>query len=531
MAHHGGVLDTSAPAQPRVARLWPALAGLVSAGFGLGVAEAVAGLLGRTATPVVAVGEAFIDRVPGWLKDLAVEWFGTADKAVLIGGVLVVFAALSAGIGVLTARHRGAGLLAAAALGIVAALAVWTRPDTTANDLLPTIVGAGASLVALDRLVARAVAAGREPVASERSAWSRDGESRRRFLRATAVVAGIAALSGTVGRWLGSRRSGVEESRDALAADLGEEPAVSPPPGTDLGVEDAEPWRTPNDVFYRIDTALSVPLVRAEDWRLRVHGLVDREVSLTFDELVGLGLVERWVTLTCVSNEVGGYLAGNALWSGVPVAEVLARAGPESRADAVRSTSADGWTAGTPLDVLTDGRDALFAVAMNGEPLPVEHGFPVRMVVPGLYGYVSATKWVVDVEVSRFDDFDAYWTTRGWSERGPIKTASRIEVPRSGATVRAGRVAVAGMAWAQHRGIQSVEVRVDDGPWRRARLGVVPSTDTWRQWVWEWDAEPGDHELRARAITADGELQIQDEAPPAPDGATGWHRVSVEVQD
>jgi hypothetical protein len=262
-----------------------------------------------------------------------------------------------------------------------------------------------------------------------------------------------------------------------------------------------------------------------------VHGLVDREVSLTFDELVGLGLVERWVTLTCVSNEVGGYLAGNALWSGVPVAEVLARAGPESRADAVRSTSADGWTAGTPLDVLTDGRDALFAVAMNGEPLPVEHGFPVRMVVPGLYGYVSATKWVVDVEVSRFDEFDAYWTTRGWSERGPVKTASRIEVPRSGATVRAGRVAVAGVAWAQHRGVQSVEVQVDDGPWRRARLGVVPSTDTWRQWVWEWDAEPGDHEVRVRAITADGELQIQDEAPPAPDGATGWHRVSVEVQD
>ncbi|MGH8825801.1 MAG: molybdopterin-dependent oxidoreductase [Jiangellaceae bacterium] len=504
----------------RTEQAWlPALAGVAAAGLGLGVAELVAGLLSRTLTPVIAVGEAFIDRVPTWLKDLAVEWFGTADKTVLIGGVLVVFAALSAGIGVLTARHRGVGLSAAAALGAVAALAVASRPDSSAGDLLPTIVGAGVSLIALDRLAGRVPAAEVAPDAAD---------GRRTFLRTVGIVGGLGLVAFYAGRWLGRRRSSVEESRDAVALP---DQTVEEPPGVDLGVEDAEPWQTPNEVFYRIDTALAVPLVQAETWGLRVHGLVEREVNLTFDELVDMGLVERWVTLTCVSNEVGGYLAGNALWAGVPVADVLAMAGPAADADAVKSTSADGWTAGTPLDVLTDGRDALFAVAMNAEPLPVEHGFPVRMVVPGLYGYVSATKWVVDVEVTRFADFKAYWSTRGWSERGPIKTASRIEVPRSGAGVSAGRVAVAGVAWAQHRGIQSVEVRVDNGQWQRARLAEVPSADTWRQWVWEWDAEPGDHDLQVRATSADGDLQTEEEAPPAPDGATGWHQVTVTVDE
>ncbi|HMG30660.1 MAG TPA: molybdopterin-dependent oxidoreductase [Jiangellaceae bacterium] len=513
------MIETSTlPTQDRTRRLlMPALAGIAAAALGLGVAELVAGLLGRTATPVLAVGEAFIDRVPTWLKDLAVDWFGTADKAVLIGGVLLVFGALSAGIGVLASRNRSAGLFGAAALGAIAALAVWSRPDSTTGDLLPTIVGAGVSLIALDRLTARAPAV---------EVGTDDADGRRTFMRIVGLVAGLGLVAFFAGRWLGGRRSAVEESREAVA--LPDQPVVQPP-GVDLGVDDAEPWQTPNEVFYRIDTALAVPLVRAETWGLRVHGMVEREVSLTFDDLVAIGLVERWVTLTCVSNEVGGDLAGNALWAGVPVADVLAIAGPAADADAVKSTSADGWTAGTPLDVLTDGRDALFAVAMNGEPLPVEHGFPVRMVVPGLYGYVSATKWVVDVEVTRFADFKAYWSTRGWSERAPIKTASRIDVPRSGASVNAGRVAVAGVAWAQHRGIQAVEVRVDDGPWQRAQLAEVPSTDTWRQWVWEWEADPGDHDLHVRATSADGELQTEEEAPPAPDGATGWHRVNVNV--
>jgi DMSO/TMAO reductase YedYZ molybdopterin-dependent catalytic subunit len=510
---------TATPPRRTAGDLIPgALAGLAAAALGLGVAELVAGFLGRTATPVIAVGEAFIDRVPTWLKDLAVEWFGTADKAVLIAGVLIVFAVLSAGVGVLAVRRRGAGLLAAGGLGLVAVAATWTRADTNGIDFLPAALGTIASLIALDMLASRAEGVGSEIQDS--------ANGRRSFLRASGVVLLTAAATYAGGRWLGSRRSSVEESRQSVAPP---DVVVDPPRGADLGVDGAEPWLTPNGVFYRIDTALSVPMVRAEDWRLRVHGLVGREVTLDYDELVGMGLVETWVTLTCVSNEVGGYLAGNALWSGVRVADVLAMAAPKPEADAVRSMSADGWTAGTPLGVLTDARDALFAVSMNGEPLPVEHGFPVRMVVPGLYGFVSATKWVVDVEVSRFDAFDAYWSTRGWAEQAPIKTSSRIEVPRASQYVAAGRVAVAGTAWAQHRGIQAVEVRVDGGPWQRARLGAVPSTDTWRQWVWEWVAEPGEHRLQTRAIDGEGEIQIEESAPPAPDGATGWHEVTVDV--
>jgi DMSO/TMAO reductase YedYZ molybdopterin-dependent catalytic subunit len=494
-----------------------ALAGIAAAALGLGVAELVAGFLGRTATPVVAVGEAFIDRTPTWLKDLAVEWFGTADKAVLIAGVLVVFAVLSAGVGLLTVRRRGLGLLAAGGLGLIAVAATWTRADTTNTDLWPAAIGTVASLIALDVLAVRAAEADSE---------SAPTGGRRRFLRASLIVLATAAASYLTGRWLGARRSSVEESRQSVDPS---DATLDPPRGADLRVDGAEPWLTPNGVFYRIDTALSVPLVRAEDWRLRVHGLVEEEITLDYDALLAMGLTQSWVTLTCVSNEVGGYLAGNALWSGVRIADVLAMARPQPEADAVRSTSADGWTAGTPLDVLTDGRDALFAVTMNGEPLPVEHGFPVRMVVPGLYGFVSATKWVVDLEVSRFDAFDAYWSTRGWAEQAPIKTSSRIEVPRSSQYIAAGPVPVAGTAWAQHRGIQAVEVRVDGGAWQRARLGAVPSTDTWRQWVWEWDATPGRHRLQTRAIDGEGEVQIEEPAPPAPDGATGWHEVTIEV--
>ncbi|MDQ4007452.1 MAG: molybdopterin-dependent oxidoreductase, partial [Actinomycetota bacterium] len=302
-----------------------------------------------------------------------------------------------------------------------------------------------------------------------------------------------------------------------------------PPDGVAVPVDGVVPWMTPNDDFYRIDTALAVPRVLPQDWRLRLHGMVDRELELTYEDLVGRGLVEAWITLCCVSNEVGGPLISNARWSGVRVADLLAEAGVQLGADAVLSTSADGWTCGTPLQALTDGRESLLAVAMNGEPLPLEHGFPVRMVVPGLYGFVSATKWVVDLEVSRFADFTAYWTERGWSPRAPVKTQSRIDAPRDGADVSAGRVAVGGIAWAQHTGIRQVEVRVDDGPWNSARLAAVPNVDTWRQWAWAWDAEPGEHRIAVRATDAGGYTQTPERADVVPDGATGWHTIAVTV--
>jgi DMSO/TMAO reductase YedYZ molybdopterin-dependent catalytic subunit len=289
------------------------------------------------------------------------------------------------------------------------------------------------------------------------------------------------------------------------------------------------PFRVPNGDFYRIDTALVVPRVSAESWSLRIHGMVDREVTIDYKTLTASTLVERDVTLCCVSNEVGGDLIGNARWLGLPLGPLLKQAGPHPDADMVLSRSIDGWTAGTPLPVLTDGRDALLAVGMNGVPLPIEHGFPVRMVVPGLYGYVSATKWVVDLEVTRFDRAQGYWTPRGWSALGPVKTESRIDVPADGASVRAGKVAVAGVAWAQHRGITGVEVRVDQGPWQAATLGAEASIDTWRQWVYAWDATPGKHTLQVRSTDGTGVVQTGDSAPPEPDGATGWHTIAVSV--
>jgi hypothetical protein len=285
----------------------------------------------------------------------------------------------------------------------------------------------------------------------------------------------------------------------------------------------------PNGDFYRIDTALTVPRLTTAGWSLRVWGEVDREVRLDWAGLLAKPLVQRYLTLACVSNEIGGDLVGNALWTGWPVRELLALAGPKAGADMVLSRSADGWTASTPLAALTDGRDALLAVAMNGEPLPFEHGFPVRLVVPGLYGYVSATKWVTELKVTRYAVDEGYWTPRGWSALGPVKTASRIDVPRSGAKVGPGQVAVAGVAWAMHRGIRAVQVRVDDGPWADARVAAEPTLDSWRQWVYPWDATAGSHVLTVRAQDETGQWQTDQVAPVAPDGATGYHSVTVRV--
>ncbi|WP_158079516.1 molybdopterin-dependent oxidoreductase, partial [Actinomadura sp. CNU-125] len=306
-------------------------------------------------------------------------------------------------------------------------------------------------------------------------------------------------------------------------------PAKPVPRGARVRVPGMPPFVTPNRDFYRVDTALTLPQVDPREWTLRIHGAVDRPMEITFGELLDRALVERDITLSCVSNQVGGDLAGNARWLGAPLARLLREAGVRRGADQILSRAADGMTIGTALDPVLDGRDALLAVAMNGEPLPVKHGFPVRMVVPGLFGYVSATKWVVDLKITRFAAEQAYWTERGYAERAPVETFSRIDVPRPLARVQAGRVAVAGTAWAQHRGVQAVEWRVDDGPWREAELAPVPSSDTWRQWVAEWDAAPGGHTLRVRATDGTGTTQPPERTPPFPDGATGWHSVVVTV--
>ncbi|MEV4727694.1 molybdopterin-dependent oxidoreductase [Micromonospora humida] len=358
---------------------------------------------------------------------------------------------------------------------------------------------------------------------------STDPESRRRFLRGAGLLAGVATVAGLGGHWLAGRR-GVSAAREAVALPTPSAVAPTVPAGADLSLAQLAPYTTPNGGFYRIDTALVVPQVDPETWRLRIHGRVRNPIELTFAELLARPMVERYVTLACVSNEVGGDLIGNARWLGVPIRELLDEAEPEEGADQVVGRSVDGWTCGTPTAALRDGRDALLAVGMNGEPLPVEHGFPVRMVVPGLYGYVSACKWVTELELTSFADFDAYWVPRGWSAQGPVKTQSRIDTPRARNRLTTGEVTVAGVAWAQHRGISRVEVRVDGGAWQEATLAPTVSVDTWVQWSWRWAAPPGEHTLQVRATDRDGETQTPLTAPVAPDGATGWHSVTVTVR-
>ncbi|GAA3217767.1 molybdopterin-dependent oxidoreductase [Nonomuraea helvata] len=530
-----------------VAPAWAgALAGLVSGGVALGVAQLVAAFVGPETFPVVAVGDVTVDLSPAPVKEFAISAFGENDKTVLIGGVLVVLAAVAALIGVLALRRLAYGFAGLAAFGVIGAVAVLTRPGAGVLDLLPTLVGVAAGAWALSWLVRRATPdagadAGGDAEASssaagaavERPAVMRAGDDlrafdRRRLLTGAAggvVVAGAAAV---LGRQLGGRQV-VDAARVGVALPKPVTPAKPVPAGADLRINGLSSFITKNHDFYRVDTALIVPQVDPRDWKLRIHGMVDRPVELTYADLLAMPLTEADVTLTCVSNEVGGEYVGNARWLGARMAEVLRKAGLQSGADMLLSTSADGFTCGTPVDVVMDGRDALFAIAMNGEALPVEHGFPVRQVVPGLYGYVSATKWVVDLKVTRFDQDEAYWTPRGWAAKGPIKTQSRIDVPKSGASLKPGRTTIAGVAWAQHTGVDAVEVRVDGGEWRQARPAEVPGPDTWRQWSIDWDAAPGRHTIQVRATDAAGRTQTEQEAPPAPDGATGWHTITVQV--
>ena len=351
---------------------------------------------------------------------------------------------------------------------------------------------------------------------------------RRRFLAAGAATAGIAAGAGLAGRLL-AERSSVANAQRSLRIP---QPAVTTPPltsGFNLDIPGLSPFVTSNTSFYRVDTALVLPQVDPSSWQLRIHGMVNREITLTFDELLKRPLIEDYVTLCCVSNPVGGRYIGNAKWLGASLAAVLREAGIKAGADQLLCTSVDGFTSGTPVQTVMDGRDALLAVAMNGQPLPIAHGFPARMVVPGLYGYVSATKWVTDINVTTFAGNFAYWAQRGWSQQAPVKTECRIDVPNGLNNVRGGSTAVAGVAWAQHKGIEAVQVRVDQGPWNEARLAAVPGIDTWRQWVWEWDATAGQHVLEARATDKTGYTQTSAQAQPEPNGASGYPTVSVTV--
>ncbi len=505
MREHGGV--TAAP------RSLYALAGVVAGLAGIAVSHAVTMLLTIRATPLLAVAEAIIELTPGPVAEGLIRVVGQYDKPILIVGVTIVLLALSAWAGVLTLRSHALSVAVFIGMGLLATAAVWTRHGANVYDVVPVVAGTVTWIVVLSLLLDRLL---------RHHAEHEPDEARRRFLFTAGVFAGAAVVVGVAGQVAGASRRGVDTARKLLRLPVR---GGLVPDGADVDVDGVAPWRTPNADFYRIDTAIVVPTVDPNEWQLRVHGMVERELVLDYQDLLDRELTEDWVTLCCVSNEVGGPLIGNAWWSGVRVADVLEEAGVRPEADAVLQTSRDGWNCGTPIEALTDDRNALLAIAMNGEPLPVEHGFPVRMVVPGLYGFVSATKWIVDLNVTRFDDFTAYWTSRGWSAKAPVKTQSRIDVPRGGAELKAGTVRVGGSAWAQHTGIARVEYRLDGGAWTEAQLGRVPNVDTWVQWSASVEVAPGSHKLAVRATDRSGYTQTGVRTAVVPDGATGWHTV------
>lgn len=495
-----------------------ALAGVVAGATALGAAELMAGLLGA-ASPIIAVGDLIISLQPAGAKQLVVDLFGEADKLVLNVAIAAVALGASAAIGLAARRWPPAGPIGFGAFGL---LALWAGLDSPLADavwVLLVVAVAVAVAIGVLRLLLR-LANPDEPVA-EMPDWD-----RRRFLGASAVFGIVAVSSGLIGRAL-------LESRTAVAAPAlppVSDPVPPPPAGASLAVGGITPLVTPNDQFYRIDTALLVPRPDLAEWTLRVHGMVEEPFELTYDELLAMPLVEQYVTIACVSNEVGGNLVGNALWRGVRLKELLDRAGVEPAATQIVGRSVDGFTVGFPLaHAIASDREPLVAVGMNGETLPERHGFPARLIVPGLFGYVSATKWLAEIELTTWEGFDAYWIPLGWSKEGPILTQSRIDAPKAGDRPSPGVVPIAGVAWAPDRGISAVEVSIDQGPWQPAELSTPISDATWVQFLYRWDADPGDHLIQVRATDGTGETQTDARTPPAPDGARGYHTIQVTV--
>ena len=513
-------MDTTETQPKPMSRPLSAIAGLAAGAFGLGVAELVASSSNRLRSPIIDVGDRVVDNVPPVIKDLAIALFGTNDKLVLLLTIGVLVALLAATIGVVALRRRliqgliGVGLFAL--LGVSAALAARTGTDIVAT--VPTLVGSATTaiaLIALDRM---------KP--SGRLADRGTDPGRRSFVLGVGTLAAAGVAAGVLGRQL-TERAG-RAMRDALGLPVPASP-LAPIDGA-AQAPSAAPFITSNEDFYRIDTALEVPRVDLDTWELRVSGMVERPLRFTWEELIERPVVESDITLTCVSNTLGGDLIGTARWLGIRLDDLLADAGIVAGADQIVGRSVDGYTCGFPVDAL-DGRDALVAIAMNGEPLPLEHGFPARLIVPGIYGYASATKWLTEIELTTFDAFDHYWVPRGYAAEAPIKLQSRIDSPRGLDRIGAGPTVLGGVAWAQPTGISGVDVRVDDGPWQPAELAAEVNGSTWRQWSLPWMATPGRHTISVRATDANGRQQTDERVEPLPDGATGHHTIVVLVDE
>jgi DMSO/TMAO reductase YedYZ molybdopterin-dependent catalytic subunit len=506
------------------------LAGITTALVTLAVAAVVALFFGL-ANPLVSVGSLVIDLAPPGAKEFIISIFGTNDKIFIIALLFVLVLVLSAVVGILQERRPPFGIALLLVVVLVALIAALTRANASIADALPTVAGAIVGIIILRALLRRLelwrLAATRKPAKSKSGVPLFE---RRSFLQ-LALGYGITGLVvGAGAQFVTSTSTAVAAVRKKITLPRPATPAPVIPASAELHVPGISPYIIPASEFYRIDTALQVPSIDPDTWKLTIGGMVEKEVEISFAELLKLPLEEHVITLTCVSQEVGGNLIGNAVWLGYPIRNLLARAKPKPGADMVLSTSIDGFTAGSPLKVLEDpGTAALLAVGMNGKPLPVEHGFPVRMVVPGLYGYVSATKWLVNMKVTTFAKDQGYWTPRGWSAMGPIKLSSRIDTPQDGRNLKAGTVAIAGVAWYQHRGISGVQVQIDGGAWQDANLASVVTVDSWLQWSYAWNAKPGNHKIAVRAIGKDGDVQTAALADPAPNGSTGLHTIGVSV--
>ncbi len=503
-----------------------ALSGILAALAGIAVGHLVAAFTRPAASPVLAIGSTVIDLTPTPVKEWAIAHFGTSDKAILQGSVLVVTLLLAAAAGLLARRHRWVGVGIVALLVVLAGAATTTRPTFGPLDLLPSLVTLAVGVAVLLWLTTLAAVAERRSDASpdeDRAVPAALG-GRRGFLLGAAGVTALAVLAGLGGQLRNGARTVAN-----LALPKPADPAKALPTGLETTVKGISPLRTPTAKFYRVDTNLAVPQVELASWQLDVDGMVETPFTLTFDDLAAMPLIERDITLTCVSNEVGGGYVGAARWLGVRLTDVLDRAGVRGRPDQLLSTAVDGFTIGTPLEVVRDGRDAMIAIGMNGASLSDIHGFPARLVVPGLYGYVSATKWLTKLTLTTYAAEQSYWTKRQWATEGPIKTSARIDTPAPLSTIKAGDTAIGGVAWAQHRGIGRVEVKIDDGQWQETKLGPDVGLDYWRQWYLPWKAEPGLHRLAVRATDRDGKVQTAERATPFPNGSSGIQEVVVTV--
>lgn len=505
------------------------LAGLVAGSLGVASGSLLATFADVT-TPVRAVGNVTIDNVPLAIKNLAIDLFGTANKTALQTGIVLILALLVVILGAASRTTPAPLVTGIGALAILGASAALNQPRVAVWSVGAPLIGGAIGITAAVMVLST--------LGSHWERWHRLrttpgpsrvplGWDRRRFVGRAALIGGAAVVAGSVAV------SGDRRRTQKLVAQIPDTLPMVPEAGRGAVLPSVPvefpSYITPNDSFYRIDTALSFPSVNIETWSVRIHGLVDRVLELTYDDLRRRPQIERTITICCVSNEVGGPYIGTAVWQGVALADVLRDAGVQPDAEQVFSRSIDGWSCGFPVAAALDGREALIAIGMNGEPLPLRHGFPARLIVPGLYGYVSATKWLSEIEINRWENAEGYWIPRGWAREAPIKTHSRIDVPRSGSSIPSGSVTVAGVAWAPRIGIDLVEVRVDDGPWERATLSEDVTDDAWRVWRYDWDAKPGTHSLQVRAIDKSGYVQTDEVRPVAPDGATGWHTRRITV--